>query len=365
QIQVRVPQFFTSPPQKLVTLAPGDTTSLLEFTLEKQTLMQMTIRGPEQILNQGLPIQYRVEATDSSGRTINEIPGLSWWVNIGADTAQISSTGLLSLARGYTGPLVIGARDTTTGVSDTLLARVAVQIDSASDFVVFGRSGAEIELIPGSVSQPAELAMETTVLSPVQKVEEAFRVLPPLYRIIPENLQFQKPIKLLLPYAGEAQPRGMAILRWNNLISAWESQPPASNWVPAPARLSRFIDQGGRYAIVAFSQPLAIQYLELQPNPFSPRQSNAFGEPGIAIRFSITSDQAALPLVTAKIYNLQGTLIAILANQKPVPKGPQHLGWQGLTLDGRRARNGRYILRFSVEDGKSSQEVLKSIVLIE
>jgi len=365
QVGVRAPLYFANPPQVLLNLAPGDTSDNLVFFLEKQILASLTIQGPTEIANDGAPVQYTASAIDTSGRNISALPSLSWWVDVGTDTAAIDSSGRLNITRAYVGPLAVGARDTASGISDTLQVEVAAAIDSLSDITLFGRFGQQLQIVPGTVGNSTAIAFEITEPTPIQKVEKAFRVLEPLYRLPPDNLEFDREARLGLPLQEAAGGAKLAVLRWDNVVNAWQVEEEGGRTVLEDGRLWRPIDKGGSYAIVEFSEALSIRSLALQPNPFSPQQINEFGEPGIAIRFSITSNQAALPLVTAKIYNLEGNLVITLAKQKPLPKGPQHLSWNGRTGTGQRARNGRYVLHFRVEDGKDAREELKSIVLIE
>ncbi len=367
QITATAPLYFPNPPQITITLAPGDSLRSLRFEMEKQVLKTFAIAGPTQVTLPGEPARYRVEASDTAGRAVREVPAVRWWTNPGPDTIVVRPDGEVRIQPGYAGNFVIGAADSASGLRDSLRVQVTSIIDSSTALTLFASNGMALDIRPGAVARPVGIHFETGALSPVQNLEERFRVLPPVYKIIPQNVEFARSVALSLPVPENIAGQRLRILRWDSNLSAWDTGPLETNGsrVSTGLRVQESITRGGTYAVVALSRPLAVEYLELRPNPFSPQQLNELGQPGIVIRFSVTSDQAALPLVTAKIYNLQGNLVAILANQKPVPKGPQHLIWDGRTLTGHQARNGRYILRFTVEDGRHTRELLKSIVLVQ
>ena len=367
QITAAAPLFFSDPPQLTVTLQPEDTLRSVRFELEKQVVGAFSIAGPTQVTRPGAPIRYRVEASDTAGRTVREVPNVLWWTDPGPDTLVVSPNGEVFILPGYSGSFTIGAMDSLSGLRDSLQVQVSTLIDSSSAVSLFARNGMRLHIQAGTVSRPVSIHLATAALSPVQNLEERFRVLPPMYQIIPQNVSFLRDAVLSLPVPEAAAGRTLRILRWDSNLSAWETDvlADAGGDPIVDSRIQTAVRRGGAYAVVALSKPLAVEYLELQPNPFSPQQLNELGLPGIVIRYSVTSDQAALPLVTAKIYNLQGNLITILANQKPVPKGPQYLIWDGRTLTGNLARNGRYLLRFTVEDGRYSRELLRSIVLVQ
>ncbi|MDQ7052663.1 MAG: carboxypeptidase-like regulatory domain-containing protein [candidate division KSB1 bacterium] len=367
QITAIAPMHFPNPPQFIMTLAPADSLRSLRFEMEKQILKTFTVAGPSQITLPGESVHYRVVASDTAGRTVREVPAVRWWTNPGPDTIVVQPDGEVRIQPGYAGSFIIGAVDSASGLRDSMRVQVISIIDSSSNLLLFAGNGMALDIRPGTVARPVGIHFETGALSPVQNLEERFRVLPPVYKIIPQNVEFVRHPSLSLPVPETAADRRLRILRWESNLSAWDTGPLETNGggVIAGSRVQESITRGGTYAVVALSRPLAVEYLELRPNPFSPQQLNELGQPGIVIRFSVTSDRAALPLVTAKIYNLQGNLVAILANQKPVPKGPQHLVWDGRTLTGYLARNGRYILHFIVEDGRHTRELLKSIVLVQ
>ena len=370
RVSVSAPFFYATPNQQLLEITPEDTTQAEVFLLEKQTLASLKISGPARVFAPDGAVAFTATARDSAGRIISEIPGLRWHAVPAADTVLISPQGMLTVAPRYLGPITVSVEDSLSRSRAEMMTMAYARIDSGTSAVYFSRAGLMLDFVPGTVPVPVELSFETTALTPVQRVENEFQLLAPLHRIIPDNLSFDRPAQLSLRIPdrqGSNSAGRYAVLRWNSIFSAWDAEElEALSQEAAPGdRLTRAISATGDYALAQLSGPLAVRELSIQPNPFSPHQSNRFGETGTAIRFDITTNQAALPLVTAKIYNLEGELVIILANQEPFPKGVQHISWDGRGRDGRLLRNGRYLLHFLVDDGTSVQEQIRSIVLIQ
>ncbi len=370
RVSVSAPFFYATPNQQLLQITPEDTTEAEVFLLEKQTLASLQLSGPARVFADQGEALFIVSARDSIGRAISNVPSLRWQATPAPDTVMISQNGLLKIAPRFLGPIQITVEDTLSSRRASLMTTAYARIDSGTSAVYYSRSGMVVDFLPGTVSSPVEISLATAALTPVQRVENEFRLLEPVHRLLPDNLPFERDVRLELPIPDQGVSRmqgDYAILRWNSIFSAWEAEDLDRLRQPAlPGdRLLRTITMSGDYAIVLQSGPLAIRELRIQPNPFSPRQINRFGESGTAIMFDITTNQAALPLITAKIYNLEGELVRVLANQEPFPKGLQHLSWDGRARDGRLLRNGRYMLHFVVDDGTAVQEQIRSIVLIQ
>jgi len=102
----------------------------------------------------------------------------------------------------------------------------------------------------------------------------------------------------------------------------------------------------------------------MTPNPFSPFQE-IDGQMGLKIQFDIASDAAPNPLLTLKIYNLEGNLVRLLHDQTPFPRGRNVIFWDGKADNGAMARNGRYLVRLILEDPADKKDTMKSVVLIK
>ena len=102
--------------------------------------------------------------------------------------------------------------------------------------------------------------------------------------------------------------------------------------------------ESGEFALIVASAGLAIEQIELTPNPFSPYVLNPNGTKGLNVFFKINSRETREPLVTARIYSVEGRLVKILCRHKPFNKGKEvQLIWDGKSEADRMCRNGRYI----------------------
>ncbi|MCA9734246.1 carboxypeptidase regulatory-like domain-containing protein [candidate division KSB1 bacterium] len=367
QVRVEAPLYFGAPANATFNLPLNTTTDVGTFTLEKQQLDQLFIDGPSEFSNHLGGQQYKLNAYDTLNRAITSIASVEWLVDIGKDTAQFTQNGYLLVNSSFLGELNLSITDSVTKKTAQKRIEVVADMDSTTNALFFGRQKQTLSILPGTIDASTTIRFSSQNLSPVQNVEKNFRAINPLVKIIPDNIEFNKPALLSLPVPDDPVWGKLGILRWDNLMSTWQLEEDLQfiRINKDDDIVSREIVAGGEYGLVEISEPLDVFDLKLRPNPFSPSQLNEFDEPGIAVSFVLTSNRVALPLVTAKIYSIQGDLVSILANQKPTGKGAQYFSWDGLTLDGRIARNGRYILHFIVEDGSKKQEILKSIVLIQ
>jgi hypothetical protein len=121
----------------------------------------------------------------------------------------------------------------------------------------------------------------------------------------------------------------------------------------------------GQFVILAENEPLDLKHFAILPNPFSPEVAPA------KIGYFLTSENPPA-YVTMQIYNLRGEHIKTLLDRDPqLPgrygsrTGLKQIEWDGTTNNGDKARNGRYIIQITIEDGQKKKEFLKTIVLIK
>ncbi|MBZ0264134.1 carboxypeptidase regulatory-like domain-containing protein [bacterium] len=120
------------------------------------------------------------------------------------------------------------------------------------------------------------------------------------------------------------------------------------------------------FAVIVDSKPLAIENLKFTPNPFSPD-----GDYPLSIEFTVHSNKNDKVWVSVDFYNMAGQHVRTLLNRKLLGKGFQHdrnnepVIWDGLTDDGRKARNGRYLVHFVAEDSDGKKEKYETVVLIK
>ncbi len=108
--------------------------------------------------------------------------------------------------------------------------------------------------------------------------------------------------------------------------------------------------------------------LAIVPNPFSPlvlasRDGNT--EYGTRIHFRPESAKSAYVTVSIHIFNMAGELTRILVNHRTVPKAPVDFYWDGRTDEGAWARNGRYLVKLTLQEtgGRGVTHILKHVVV--
>ena len=87
---------------------------------------------------------------------------------------------------------------------------------------------------------------------------------------------------------------------------------------------------------------------------------------GAEIRFQVSSQELASPLVDIEIFNLLGDPVRTLVWREAFAVGEEHVApWNGLTEKNELARNGRYIVRITAHDNSGSKSSLLQAVLIK
>ncbi len=127
---------------------------------------------------------------------------------------------------------------------------------------------------------------------------------------------------------------------------------------------------GQYYGLFAASPPLGLADFEVIPNPFSPRVTavrDGNNRPGARILFTPEADSSSEVTVTLRIYNLANEPVRTLINYQTYPKTPSEVYWDGRDDDGRRVRNGRYLLSaiLTPTGGGKTRCLVKPIVVFE
>jgi hypothetical protein len=197
------------------------------------------------------------------------------------------------------------------------------------------------------------------------------------YNLNTEVSSFLNQVILTLPIPVEVsttiienRSQGINVGVWNDNFLEWEILKNSDVQTLYYFSVSNTIDGVGEYIVLITSQPLGIHNLKLLPNPFSPNLLN-YNDPlksgimGQFIKFDLTSLDIRQPFVTLMIYNMNGELVRVLAEQEPMVKGPVTIIWDGKANNGAMARNGRYIVHLKVKDSTGEKEKIKSSVLIK
>ncbi|MFQ5674998.1 MAG: FlgD immunoglobulin-like domain containing protein, partial [bacterium] len=213
----------------------------------------------------------------------------------------------------------------------------------------------------GTVFLRKELTVAKAPVAPAKKGRADIFITDSSYVLKPTNLVFNREVKLMLTPPPNSTGQSKYIGKWDPEESVWDS---LASTINAVNLIETDIGDGGEYIAIAKSKSIAIENLSLLPNPFSPSQETQ-GRPGLKIEFDLSSSAAPNPLFSVKIYNLEGNLVRLLHDQTPFPRGRSVIFWDGRTDNGTLARNGRYLVRLTLEDPANHKDLLRSVVLIK
>ncbi|MFQ5772255.1 MAG: carboxypeptidase regulatory-like domain-containing protein, partial [bacterium] len=368
------------PNSRHVSLVEDSTETGVDFILEPQTLQFINISGTSEISNRDPITCFEANPQDLKGDNIENFGKLNWSLNVSDRAATIDDLGCLEVNPNYFGELTITATDPASGISGNLDVDVFAPIDSTTETVLFDDRGLQLVINKGSIPLSENLLVSKKPVAPAKKGRAEIIISDSSYVLKPPGLQINgefgeqsqvgpgldlisvnSTVKLSLPAPPNTAGQRRFIAKWDEKKSEWLlfATSEKENNI-----LETKIFDVGEYVALAISKPLAIENLTLLPNPFSPFQE-IDGRSGLKIAFDISSGAAPNPLLTLKIYNLEGNLVRNLHDQTPFPRGHSSVYWDGKTDNGTYARNGRYLVQFILEDPAEKESEMKTVVLIK
>jgi len=352
------------PREMQVEVAEVDTVNGIDFSLETQTVQAITVsradQSPDPEIANTDEVRFAANATDLSGRPVN-IGNPIWSLDVSRSAATIDSSGLQKLNHTFFGDVNITATDQQSRKKGVLSVRVFAAIDSTTNTLFFNDRGLQVVIGRNSVSSTQRMLVSKEAMAPAKRGRAEFFSIDSSYVIRDVSLTFSHAVKLILPSPPNANDLERFIGRWDAVENEWV---PLPSQVNVNNRVEADITTAGEYTALAISKQLSIENITLMPNPFSPSQV-VDGRNGLKIQFDISSNAAPNPLLTVKIYNLEGNLVRLLHDQTPFQRGPTSIYWDGRADAGGLARNGRYIVRVILEDPSGSTDIMKSVVLIK
>lgn len=227
----------------------------------------------------------------------------------------------------------------------------------------------KIRIPPGAVENSgAEISLDKPALPAVMRVT-------PLYQSseIGFNIDINGSVNdnvgyiITLPVPEDFRDTDPKIGVWSNQTVQWDVLD--GEFSDDHTTIDVIVNQlAGLYAFLGVSEPLNIQNLEFHPNPFSPDKG------GLSIEFWIDSNESDNLFLFVKIFNMSGQLVRSLKDGIQVPKGniyrdatdeKRRVIWDGLTDDGYKARNGRYVVVVTAKDASGEKKQIGTAVLIK
>ncbi len=362
-VQPALSHYRNEPREQQVEVAEVDTVLGIDFALEAQTVQAITIsradQSPDPEIANTDTVRFTANAVDPNNRPVN-IGHPIWKLDVSPRAAVIDTSGRLQINPTFFGDVTVTAADPVSRRSGSLLVRIFAAIDSTTNTIFFNDRGLQLMVGRSAVTSPQRLLVAKEAMAPAKRGRAELFSVDSSYVI--KAADFNRPVKLILPSPPNSNDLERFIGRWDVVANKWT--PVLPSFINPNNRVEANITTAGEYTALARAGALAIANLTLQPNPFSPFQE-IDGRPGLKIQFDLSSNVAPNPLLSVKIYNLEGNLVRLLHDQTPFPRGPATIYWDGRADDGVLARNGRYLVRFILEDPSDSKDVMKSVVLIK
>jgi hypothetical protein len=362
-VQPALNHYRNEPREQQVEVAEVDTVLGIDFALEAQTVQAITVsradQSPDPEIANTDTVRFTANAVDPNNRPVN-IGAPIWKLDVSPRAGAIDADGRLQLNSTFFGDVTITAADPVSRRSGSLLVRIFALVDSTTNTVFFNDRGLQLMVGRNALVSPQRLLVSKQALAPAKRGRAELFSVDSSYVL--KAADFHQPVKLILPSPPNSNNLERFIGRWDPVANQWVKM--KDSIINPNNRVEANITTAGEYTALARAGALAIENVSLLPNPFSPFQE-IDGRPGLKIQFDLSSNKAPNPLLSVKIYNLEGNLVRVLHDQTPFPRGPATIYWDGRADDGAFARNGRYLVRVILEDPSDSKDVMKSVVLIK
>ncbi len=339
-----------NPPQMTLNLGEGETATGHDFHIERATIDRVELSGDTQV-EAGTTVSFSASAVADGGELVET--NLGWWISPEEAGVMARGTGQFTASPGYFGEFMVGAREIESGATGSLAATVYVRIDPSTHGVFTDSLGMSIDIPEGSVTEAKSIYLSHEVLPNAKRYAREYEVSLPGYRLKPRGLSFEENHFPLLTLPSPTDDARM--VRWNKALLEWDfvDANRVGNDIEAP------MESLAEYATASRSVALGISDVSAEPNPFSPENGP------VTISYILSSNEARMPFVTIRVFNMASQLVRQLVTNEPQGKGRACAEWDGLTDAGEKARNGRYVVEISAKDPTGTVRALATLVLVK
>ena len=299
--------------------------------------------------------RYRLQAVSSDKRVLPA----QWFLsgNLGRITTGVSST-LTAVFVGQ-GSLIcrVDGVEQRAGLSVVPKTKTI----SSSGGKLQSPADVTVELPEGALAIERKIGVEIVAPPGLPPTPHQFvRVI----RISPENLILKRPGRLTFLFGSaaftDAKPQ---LYFWETFGKKWVPLQGDKNTIQSNVTVS--INHFGIYALmVAASENLErSERLQIQNVKLSPRVFFAPDRNRLTITYQLNTPNARQVFVTMDIFDLRGRRIRRLLGEVRHYIGANLAQWDGLTDDGVRVRNGRYLLVIRARTG-SQQVVYRKLIVV-
>lgn len=351
----RIDGYLTAPRQQSVAVAEGQAIGPYDFELLSTPLAALAISGLDE-LEGGQSAIYQGAQQGANGEAL-DYP-LVWSLEPAGAGAFDPASGRFTPRADFLGTATLRARHAASGLAAARAVAVGARLRPESARTLDDGAGLLLRVPAGALAQATRIALRRDDAGPLKRRAGSFHVEGELYRFLPDGLAFADSAQptLTLPVPNPLFNERLALGWWDPAGLAWIALPATKG----AAGLSRALAHFSDYALLVANAPLGVGEPRLSANPFSPALAP------LELRFTVSSQAMAAPLVEVDIFNLLGDPVRRLLRRQALAVGVEHaLSWDGLTDAGELARNGRYLLRIRVEDGGEAAERILQVVLVK
>lgn len=317
------------------------------------------------------PYSFGISAQDTSGNRVMLGNNVGWTVTPDF-VGEITNTGVFTPKNNTIGEFTVVVSDESSGKADSsdvvgLFATVSPDSTTTLNY------GPQMELgFPeGALSGEGTVKLKKTAPETPKKFvvplnsEKSFKSSERLFNITLEGAELTETASLMLSAGSEFRLNTgeMHIAHFDEEELQWElleSQISSDSLVSTNG-----VTGFSQFTVLIENQPLGLEHFAVLPNPFSPLIAPA------KLGYLLHS-QNPPAYVTIRIFNMRGELVRTLLDRDPqMPgiygssAGEKLIEWDGLTDNEQQARNGRYAVHITIEDGTGKEQYLESIVLIK
>jgi len=339
-----------TPAQTSMAFEEGEFVSGVDFTVERAVIGRIDVEGPDEV-EAGSSAVFSGSVFALDERLVNT--DLEWWIAPQCAGAVSRASGEVVFTAGYIGEATVSAREPDSGTMGRTSADVYVTVTPEVGASPTDSLGATLTIEPGAVSETRFIYLSHEQLPDVMRNFKDMVVEERAYHFKPSGMPFEPSSlpTLSIPYSVNDE----TLLRWDHDLMAW-AELATEHFCDA---LETEIASLGKFAAGAPSGPLGVSGVLAEPNPFAPDNGP------IVISYDLNSDDARMPFVTVRIYNIAGQFVRELVSNEPQGKGRTTVEWDGLTESAETAGNGRYVVQVTAEDSTGTETALGTVVLVK
>lgn len=342
----------------------------------------------DKLLNKASGLQLNFGGKDTLNRKVTYGNTLSFTV-YPVSAASVSSSGFFKpLDSTFIGNVTVTAIDSISGLKGTTDIKLFAQITPQSNLTLNNGEGMTIRISAGSVNSPINVTLDKPFFgpgkrnySPLVQGGATYVVSNKQYflayfggSLLGDSLLRSAVMVLPLDRSLDFFDGNKTIGYYNADLNEWQIITSENSSIPKPVDgaginaaglQSSFVNRFGEYSVLTQNEPLGVKYLKVLPSPFSPDVAPL----KIGYFLSTTRPPAS---VTIKIYNMRGELVRTLLKddlQNPGRYGGRtslkEIQWNGLTDDGTKALNGRYIIQVNARDSGGEVNEIIPVVLVK